>query len=412
MSEDRIDTTVGKDPVSGNDVPLGAEPEEVRDDIPVNMSKNEYVIPADVVRYFGVEKFEKLIKQAKEGWAKMADEGRLNSTQTEEEFEEVFPTDELEYDEVEDDPEEMAEGGQVGWKATQAEMDSAGIETKQYINSKGETRSVLFASGVPIQVIPEGFYENTPEVRKRFEDERKRQEEEASKKAKKDSMTHTRTSTDTDLGPKSEVESPNIDWAGMTPEERRQEVTLGRAAAKAVGAIGGPLAGLGIGKVLDKEYAKQMTEAGLTEADIEAALDKEKSFGGLGEKIGSAVKDFINPTQNTVSKAPTTVAKVPDYGKSGTLTSSSGISISNERLASVQKAVDDAAKASRSSSNTSSSGSSRSTGSSGSSAGNVGTGLSGEDRNKGGLITPKGKPSKRKARRQRGKAKGLARKTK
>jgi hypothetical protein len=39
------------DPVSGNDVPVGSTQEEVRDDIPVQLSEGEFVFPADVVRF-------------------------------------------------------------------------------------------------------------------------------------------------------------------------------------------------------------------------------------------------------------------------------------------------------------------------------------------------------------------------
>ena len=45
-----------KDPVSGNDVPIGSTKEEVRDDIPAQLSEGEFVLPADVVRYHGLEK--------------------------------------------------------------------------------------------------------------------------------------------------------------------------------------------------------------------------------------------------------------------------------------------------------------------------------------------------------------------
>ena len=34
--------------------------EEVRDDIPAQLSDGEYVVPADVVRYYGVKFFEDL----------------------------------------------------------------------------------------------------------------------------------------------------------------------------------------------------------------------------------------------------------------------------------------------------------------------------------------------------------------
>ena len=37
------------DEVSGNDVPVGSTQEEVRDDIPAQLSEGEFVFPADVV---------------------------------------------------------------------------------------------------------------------------------------------------------------------------------------------------------------------------------------------------------------------------------------------------------------------------------------------------------------------------
>jgi hypothetical protein len=66
-----------KDPVSGNDVPPGSRPEEVRDDIPAMLSENEYVVPADVVRFFGVKFFEDLRGQAKSGMMDMERGGRI-----------------------------------------------------------------------------------------------------------------------------------------------------------------------------------------------------------------------------------------------------------------------------------------------------------------------------------------------
>jgi hypothetical protein len=65
------------DPVSGNEVPTGSLPEEVRDDIPAQLSEGEYVVPADVVRFYGVKFFEDLRTQAKEGFADMEANGRI-----------------------------------------------------------------------------------------------------------------------------------------------------------------------------------------------------------------------------------------------------------------------------------------------------------------------------------------------
>ena len=65
------------DPVSGNEVPPGSLPEEVRDDIPARLSEGEYVVPADVLRFYGVKFFEDLRENAKMELARMDREGRI-----------------------------------------------------------------------------------------------------------------------------------------------------------------------------------------------------------------------------------------------------------------------------------------------------------------------------------------------
>lgn len=67
------------DPVSGNDVPLGSTEKEVRDDQPAMLSEGEMVVPADVVRYFGVEYFMKLRDEAKMGYKKMEAMGQFGT---------------------------------------------------------------------------------------------------------------------------------------------------------------------------------------------------------------------------------------------------------------------------------------------------------------------------------------------
>ena len=78
MSEGGLtDDGMNTDPVSGNEVPSGSMAEEVRDDIPAQLSEGEYVVPADVVRYYGVKFFEDLRDQAKIGLAEMEANGRI-----------------------------------------------------------------------------------------------------------------------------------------------------------------------------------------------------------------------------------------------------------------------------------------------------------------------------------------------
>jgi len=71
------DDGMEKDPVSGNEVPSGSMAKEVRDDIPAQLSEGEYVVPADVVRYYGVKFFEDLRERAKMGLQDMEMNGRI-----------------------------------------------------------------------------------------------------------------------------------------------------------------------------------------------------------------------------------------------------------------------------------------------------------------------------------------------
>ena len=73
MKDDGLD----RDPVSGNDIPPGSLAKEVRDDIPAQLSDGEYVVPADVVQYYGVKFFEDLRMEAKAGLAEMDATGRI-----------------------------------------------------------------------------------------------------------------------------------------------------------------------------------------------------------------------------------------------------------------------------------------------------------------------------------------------
>jgi len=69
------------DPVSGNDVPAGSLQEEVRDDIPAQLSEGEFVFPADVVRYIGLDRLMELRQEAKQGLQKMDAMGQMGNSE-------------------------------------------------------------------------------------------------------------------------------------------------------------------------------------------------------------------------------------------------------------------------------------------------------------------------------------------
>lgn len=91
------------DPVSGNDVPPGSTQEEVRDDIPAQLSEGEFVFPADVVRYIGLGNLMRMRQEAKMGLRLMDEMGQMGNS------EEATIPDDIPFDindlDTEDEPE-------------------------------------------------------------------------------------------------------------------------------------------------------------------------------------------------------------------------------------------------------------------------------------------------------------------
>jgi len=176
------DDGMNRDPISGNEVPPGSLAKEVRDDVDAKLSEGEYVVPADVVRYFGVNYFEKLRQKAKAGLEEMDKDGRIGGEPVP--IDEEMPLfDEEEFMLEEQGALGMAEGGFVtpenvgtmfrpGFSFTtpdQGTAPSAATELKVFVNAAGEIRSILFINGQPSEEIPAGFVEDTPENRASLE---------------------------------------------------------------------------------------------------------------------------------------------------------------------------------------------------------------------------------------------------
>jgi hypothetical protein len=200
------DDGMSREPVTGNEIPPGSLASEVRDDIPAQLSEGEYVIPADVLRYYGVRFFEDLRAQAKQGMMEMESDGRIGGTPVdaqgvpmEGQDEELTPEEEqmlvealgssgMAYVGMVEQPTStpyqdqatmyqmpagmggpmgMQEGGMAfdRTKFTLGDNTSSGIETKRYINpTTKEERTVNFLNGAPLGIIPEGFVPWTQEL--------------------------------------------------------------------------------------------------------------------------------------------------------------------------------------------------------------------------------------------------------
>jgi len=66
---------------SGNEVPTGSLKEEVRDDIPANLSEGEFVMPAYAVRFHGIDKMMQLVDEAKVKLERMEQMGMMGNSE-------------------------------------------------------------------------------------------------------------------------------------------------------------------------------------------------------------------------------------------------------------------------------------------------------------------------------------------
>ena len=147
------------DPVSGNEVPPGALPSEVRDDIPARLSEGEYVVPADVLQYYGIKFFEDLRSKAKTKLAGLEEDGRMggepmNDASMEGMEEMPFNLDELKT--YEDDAEGGVQGFYEGGITSGVAPDTA---VKTYINAEGSRLYIRFVNGIAIPPVPPGYVE-------------------------------------------------------------------------------------------------------------------------------------------------------------------------------------------------------------------------------------------------------------
>jgi len=167
----------GKDPVSGNDVPVGSLEKEVRDDIPAMLSEGEFIFPADVVRYWGLDLLMQMRQEAKQGLKKMEDMGQMGNSE-----EATLPDDmPFNMDDIETGDEPAFKFNVGGLAAdprfatqnvnvpTYTEEDKKNMETavlsgifgditmKRYVNADGKVIYIPFIGDKPQAPIPEGY---------------------------------------------------------------------------------------------------------------------------------------------------------------------------------------------------------------------------------------------------------------
>lgn len=135
------------------ELPPGAKPEDVADDIPAKLSEGEFVIPAHIVRFIGVEKLEDMVSKASEKLATIHGE----------DGEEVPAEDDVE---LPFSPEELvgyAEGGLVKEPTNNLLKEEGFFGIRQYQDPTGEVRYIPFINGKPSLEIPDTYKLFEPE---------------------------------------------------------------------------------------------------------------------------------------------------------------------------------------------------------------------------------------------------------
>ena len=162
--------------VNGVKVPPGSLKEEVADDIPARLSEGEFVIPADVVRYIGLEKLMALRDKAKQGLQRMQEMGQMGNADEVENPDQTFAAEDddmFEQDidsilEEEDEgmPEGFARGGIVKDAASMRWAQSPGVDVRYFKHPDGRVMFITYINGKPSTSIPDGFVETDEPVEK------------------------------------------------------------------------------------------------------------------------------------------------------------------------------------------------------------------------------------------------------
>ena len=323
------------DPVSGNEVPPGSLPEEVRDDIPAMLSEGEYVVPADVLRFYGVKFFEDLRAQAKMGLAEMEANGRIGGEPIEEETGDVGISDQelmvIMAQAPQEEQQVMAnQGGLMGFQAgglnypayikqpdlTQFGMTGpdfkGGLEYRTFTNDAGMTITIPFFNGEPMGMIPPGYTEgDAPTTTEQAAPQVSEDDgfDAASAQRARDRIAEQKPDKEIDFTDPQSVEGAVNTYYSSQP--------LLQAGASAVLGLPGLAASYGIKKYEKNNLLKGINAAiegsddPITKAKLEAQKelleDKDKwktSYEEKTEKLGlvDSIKNFLGFGEETEAK--------------------------------------------------------------------------------------------------------------
>lgn len=151
------------EPTSGNEVPVGSLQEEVKDDVPAMLSEGEFVLPADVVRFIGLERLMKLRDAAKEGLSRMDEMGQMGNAEEATDKSDMFEQDDASFENEIDDiigeeTKNFAEGGYVTTGSSYVNpIGNPVVDVRQFKHDDGRVIYITYFNNKPSTPIPEGF---------------------------------------------------------------------------------------------------------------------------------------------------------------------------------------------------------------------------------------------------------------
>ena len=373
------------EPESGNEVPSGSLQKEVADDIPIMISEGEFVFPADVVRYIGLNTLMKMRQDAKQGLKMMEKMGQMGNPE-EAELPDDMPfgmadlivigsDDDKEDKKEKDNVKEMQTGGLLDDPRFQRptggqtpvidatdkkEIEDALLGTvygtitmRRYVNADGIVKYIPFIGDEPQMAIPEGFEldESAPKPTNTTV---------TSVSQDSDSGETTATSyneLNPNLNPFKDQASVNFDINNLDANQLVDyygsfSSPMNRFLSVGVGALFGGLPALGIATMQQfaqtrgpnslkatEDKLAQMIKNGEISGEL---LEKLKAFQKRAAELGTGPKSFLSKLIGGASggdkKKADTLAKALQAGDVSTVENISKESIEQD----VQKALDDA----------------------------------------------------------------------
>lgn len=164
--------------VNGTQVPAGSLAEEVADDVPAMLSEGEFVVPADVVRFVGLERLMKMRDKAKEGLERMEEMGQMGNAEEvsnpDQQFSQVddiaFENDidsimsEVDRDSAGMQTQQMfAAGGFVTGTDLSKATENPAVDVRYYRHNDGRVMYITHINDKPMTAVPDGFKEVSPE---------------------------------------------------------------------------------------------------------------------------------------------------------------------------------------------------------------------------------------------------------